>query len=347
MTTSEKKILAKLNQHGGEILAATPGLKIQAYQKGRLKIHAEFGRVFRFYDLASLTKIIFTASILGRGVDEGWFRPAQVIGRVWPEFPFPQIELQEFMTHTARMPWWLPLYRSYKGPRETEGRWSQLEQKLLHVRRHRSSRAVYSDVDLWVLGQVMTRIRDKSLTQLWDDLRSKKVTGTMHFNSPNRRFRKSLYAPTERCPWRGRILQGEVHDENAWALGGIAPHAGLFGTVEDVGNWGLALRRTFQGCREIMAPATLKKFVRRHTRPKQGDWGWLFMKPTPGRGSAGRYFSPSSFGHTGFTGTSLWMDPRRDLLVVILSNRVHPTRKNSAFVKLRPRLHDWIVAALE
>jgi len=169
----------------------------------------------------------------------------------------------------------------------------------------------------------------------------------MHFNLGKRNYAKNKYAPTERCAWRKRVLQGEVHDENAFALGGIAPHAGLFGRIEDVSQWALEIRKALNGQSTMCEKKWLQKFVRRQIPAKQGDWGWLYMKPTRGQASCGRYFSSSSFGHTGFTGTSLWFDPKKDLIVVVLSNRVHPTRQNRAFVTLRPMIHDWVVQALK
>ncbi|MGZ3723862.1 MAG: serine hydrolase, partial [Bdellovibrionales bacterium] len=140
-----------------------------------------------------------------------------------------------------------------------------------------------------------------------------------------------------------KVLQGEVHDDNTWALAGVAPHAGLFAPIEAVSDWGLKLRAAvLHDSKRFGDPKMVRRFVTRQIPPQVGDWGLCFMKPTKGAASCGRYFSPKSFGHTGFTGTSLWMDPIHDVLVVILSNRVHPTRDNKSFALLRPKLHDWI-----
>jgi CubicO group peptidase (beta-lactamase class C family) len=138
-----------------------------------------------------------------------------------------------------------------------------------------------------------------------------------------------------------------VHDENTWALAGVAPHAGLFGTIDAVADWGLKLRAAvLNDSKRFGDPSMVRRFVKRQIPPRVGDWGLGFMKPSKGTASCGRYFSPQSFGHTGFTGTSLWMDPKNDVLVLIFSNRVHPTRKNSSFVGLRGSLHNWIVESL-
>ena len=137
-------------------------------------------------------------------------------------------------------------------------------------------------------------------------------------------------------------MRGEVHDENTWALGGVAPQAGLFGTIGDLSNWGLELRKAVMGKRNgLCSEKTAKLFTKRRTPVTQGDWGLGFMKP--GKNSSAGKFSKSSFGHLGFTGTSIWIDPKRDLVVSILSNRVHPTRDNIEIRKLRPLIHNIVV----
>lgn len=160
------------------------------------------------------------------------------------------------------------------------------------------------------------------------------------------RDRRDRTAPTERdTEWRGRVLKGEVHDENSSSLFGFAPHAGLFGPIGDLSRYGLELRKLARGDKSRL-PQAGAQFLRRSVPRSRGDWALGFMMPTKVSASCGPKFSPSSIGHTGFTGTSLWYDPKRDLLVTILSNRVHPTRKNARFVKLRPALHTLIVDAL-
>jgi len=139
---------------------------------------------------------------------------------------------------------------------------------------------------------------------------------------------------------------GEVHDENAWALGGVSGNAGLFSTAGDAAIFAqMILNGGIYGHHRIVSRATVLEFA---TRMNIGDsartLGWDV--PTPPTSSAGQYFSASSFGHTGFTGTSLWIDPERDLFVVLLTNRVNPTRTNEQIRQVRPALHDAIMVAL-
>jgi CubicO group peptidase (beta-lactamase class C family) len=152
-------------------------------------------------------------------------------------------------------------------------------------------------------------------------------------------------APTEYDAGRGRLLRGEVHDENARALGGVAGHAGLFGNAASVGAFARLVLRTYATETTLARPDTLRRFVTRSTVPGSSRaLGWDTMLPTS---SCGSLLSPRAIGHTGFTGTSLWIDPGRDLYIVLLTNRVHPNRENlEGLRRLRPAVHDAIVRAV-
>ena len=170
---------------------------------------------------------------------------------------------------------------------------------------------------------------------------------------------KPRIAPTERDPWRGRVIHGEVHDENAFALGGVAPHAGLFGTAPDLAHLAQALLDggVFAG-RRLVSRATVELFTERAGVPGSSRaLGWdtatdetgrrSSTPGEPGYSSAGSLLSPRSFGHTGFTGTSMWMDPDRGAYVVLLTNRVHPTRENDQIRGVRARVADALARALD
>jgi len=152
-------------------------------------------------------------------------------------------------------------------------------------------------------------------------------------------------APTEFDPWRGRLLVGEVHDENAWALGSVAGHAGLFGTAASLGACARHTMQILGGRTGVVKRSTLETFISRRTEIPGSSraLGWDTMLPTS---SCGTRLSSRAFGHTGFTGTSLWIDPELDVYVALLTNRVHPTRANEAIKQVRPALHDAVVAEL-
>jgi CubicO group peptidase (beta-lactamase class C family) len=152
---------------------------------------------------------------------------------------------------------------------------------------------------------------------------------------------ESRIAPTEFDPWRNRLLQGEVHDENAAALDGVAAHAGLFGTAADVGVFARTVLRTFIEPTVLADPPLMARMANVTDVPDSSRaLGWDTMRPTS---SCGRRLSPTAIGHTGFTGTSLWIDRDQDLYVVLLTNRVHPSRSNEALLSIRPRVHEAVV----
>jgi CubicO group peptidase (beta-lactamase class C family) len=307
----------------------------------------DLGRTHAFYDLASLTKVMFTVSVLMRLYDRGDFRPGWGVRDLLPWWRH-QTVFRELLTHTGGLEWWWPAYKHIRrGPRRR--RREQLKSCLRKIKVRRTGRAVYSDPDFWLLGFAVEEICQSTLEDVFAEYRSDAQLGKLHFCADNKPlYRRSLYAPTEKCPWRRKTLRGEVHDDNAWSLGGVAAHAGLFGGVDDVAAWGLALRRSVLGVDErFCKSATARLFVRRQLPRRAGDFGLGFSKPSKEGSSSGRYFSPDSYGHLGFTGTSYWYDPRLDLQVVLLSNRVHPTRENIRFRPLRGVIHNIVVEALE
>ncbi len=317
----------------------TPGFQLCLLNGGRETLRIDWGKTYDFYDLASLTKILFpvTACLLNSTPVKATLH--RDLCDLLPWWTKRGLSLFQLLTHTGGLPWWRPFYLQTfaKNPQRA---WLQLTPLLRSLRRSPRTKAIYSDVDFLFLGKALEVVLDKPLAELWTDV-SQFWSNDLHFNIGGKTAHaRERYAPTEKDP-RGRgFLQGLVHDDNARVLGGMAPHAGLFGSLDAVVACTKIWRRAHrQGCARIPM-AWMKTMTRRAVPVAVGDWGLGFMKPTPKTSSAGRWFSPSSFGHTGFTGTSVWMDPRRDVIVVILANRVHPTRRNKKFQKLRPLLHD-------
>jgi CubicO group peptidase (beta-lactamase class C family) len=160
-------------------------------------------------------------------------------------------------------------------------------------------------------------------------------------------LRKAEFAATEHCPWRKKVLQGEVHDDNAWALGGYSGHAGLFSTAEEVYAIVNILREHYFGMRrDFFKPETVREFFRRQNIVEGSDWALGWDTRALEGSSAGRYFSRDSVGHTGFTGTSIWMDLEKDVIAILLTNRVHPKRDNEKIKQFRPVFHDAVMEAL-
>jgi CubicO group peptidase (beta-lactamase class C family) len=160
-------------------------------------------------------------------------------------------------------------------------------------------------------------------------------------------YAKDEFAATEDCPWRKKVLQGEVHDDNAWALGGYSGHAGLFSDAEGVYAIANMLREHYYGMRrDFFRPETVREFLNRQDIVEGSDWALGWDTRALEGSSAGKYFSRDSVGHTGFTGTSIWMDLEKDVIAIFLTNRVHPKRDNDKIKQFRPVLHDSIMEAL-
>jgi len=345
--TSLEKALASQLEVG--IADVTPGVVLRAHAAGALVCDVAVGQTFRYYDLASLTKIVFTQQALMQAFDRGLWTADSTVGDFLPDFTRPALRLTDLLTHTSGIEWWLPFYESVDLSLPWRQRRQWLYRQLQTAPCQPTGKAVYSDLGFMLLGFVLEALHGKDLLLVWQDLHSASYPGSsLALHEDNRPVHAVVdYAPTELCPWRRKRLQGEVHDDNTWSLGGVSSHAGLFGSIDDLASFGLQLRSQIRGLPGApVRPATAQLFTRRAIPRAVGDWTLGFMMPAEQGASCGRHFSEQSIGHTGFTGTSLWYDPQRDLLVSMLSNRVYGGRDNQGFLALRPQIHDWIVEGL-
>ena len=295
------------------------------------------------FDLASLTKVMATATLMMRAVDDGLIDLAAPVARHFPEWlgvDRESVTLRDLLSHSSGLTAYLPFYRDHTGRAEFERAICTLP--LEYPPR---SKSIYSDLGFMLLGFLLDDVRGGagSFATQFSQIAASLTDEPLAFNPP--REWRARTAPTEVDTWRGRLLTGEVHDENAWALGGVAGHAGLFGTAAAVGAFAQAVLRTIAGDAKLASPATIREFIARvdNIPGSSRALGWDTMLPTS---SCGTRLSPTSIGHTGFTGTSLWIDWERDLYIVLLTNRVHPTRDNTALRQLRPQIHDAIADAM-
>lgn len=341
----EKTVMQKLEEG---LRDRAPGAMVRAYQGGRIVCDVAVGNTYAYYDLASLTKIIFTVQAMMWAFEQGKWTLETRVAEVLPWFAHREVKLRDLLTHTSGLPWWAPFYQELNPHLSRSERRLQLQELIKKQPLENVGQSVYSDVGFMTLGFVLEKLFDKPLLDVWGEIKEKFYAGTtLEFHADNQTpQRASLYAPTEECPWRKKLVQGEVHDENAWALGGVSTHAGLFGSIDDVAWYALQLRSQLLGiARYSIRQKTAQMFAKRALPEGQGDWALGYMLPTPGRASCGHYFSLESVGHTGFTGTSMWYDPKMDMAVCILSNRVLYGRDNKAFAELRPEIHNWIIEA--
>jgi CubicO group peptidase (beta-lactamase class C family) len=304
------------------------------------------------FDLASLTKPIATATAALLLIHRGRLALEQPAIRWLPEFcgeGKAQVTLYHLLNHSSGLPAWKPYYKSTDparaGGADTRARLLELiaREPLVTTPGHR---AVYSDLGFILLGQIIERAGGRPLDEFCREEifapLAMAATGFRPLEQAGLAGRS--IAATEQCPWRGRLLRGEVHDDNCYALGGVSGHAGLFGPADDLARFVGALiaadrgrpRGPFTG-----VPLTLlHQFLDRQPTPGSS---WALGWDTPSDpSSAGRLFSPRSCGHLGYTGTSLWIDRERGWGVVLLTNRVHPTSRNVKIGAFRPAIHDLV-----
>jgi CubicO group peptidase (beta-lactamase class C family) len=315
------------------------------------------------YDLASLTKVVATTTLAMQAVSEGKLDLDAPVRRYLPEFRGPgkeRVTIRHLLTHSSGLRADRPLWR------ETPNADSAL--RLVNATPLDTApgvRMVYSDLGAIVLGEVVERVLGGRLDRLAERriFRPLGMTST-RFRPPRSWLRR--IAPTEYdTAWRKRIVRGEVHDEKAAWLGGVAGHAGLFASAEDLLTFGEWLLSETEGRKDgtlpvggggpstfrpsvlpPVLPSVAREFVRRQNLVPGSSRALGWDTPSP-NGSAGTRLDSTSFGHTGFTGTSIWIDPTRDLVIVLLTNRVHPTRNNPRVGPLRIAVADTVVALLE
>jgi CubicO group peptidase (beta-lactamase class C family) len=307
------------------------------------------------FDLASLTKPLATTMAFMKLVDEGTLDLDEPI-LVFLDQPLPadksNLTSRLLLCHAAGLPDWRPFYLELEAfppsAREIQLRRLLLQGPLAY---RPGMDTVYSDVGFMMLKWVVERVSGMPLPDyLRDHIYEPLGLGrTFLGNAPGGLgLRKARFAATEDCPWRRRVILGQVHDENAYALGGYSGHAGLFSNAEEIHVLADLLMQHYRGGRaDFFRPETVRAFFRRQNLTKRSTWALGWDTPSEEGSSAGRHFSTHSVGHLGFTGTSIWMDLEKNVVVVFLTNRIHPTRKNQKIRAFRPRLHDRIMEALD
>jgi CubicO group peptidase (beta-lactamase class C family) len=336
---------------------AFPGGVLAVGYQGELSVHP-FGRqtydakspaVGRdtIYDAASLTKPVVTTTLVAMQVEGGRIALDLPVARYIPEWNDgpnsdwrKAVTVRNLLTHSSGLPAHKDYFLTLHSKREFIT--AMCKEPLEYAP---GTKTIYSDLGFILLGEILERVTGKTVDQLaHEQIFAPLDMPASMFNPPKSLL--SRIAPTENdATYRKALVQGAVHDENAFAMGGVAGHAGMFSTASDLAAFcQMLLNGGIYGHRRLLTRATISQF----TAPQAiaggaRTLGW--MTPTP-NSSSGRYFSPRTFGHLGFTGTSIWMDPDRQLFVILLTNRVYPTRENDKIAAVRPAVHDAVIESL-
>jgi beta-N-acetylhexosaminidase len=332
-----------------------PGASVAIGYRGHLIYQKAFGRFDysakgkpvskeTIYDLASLTKVVTATTLTMQCFESGILKLDDPVSRFYPSFignGREKITLKHLLTHSSGLPAHLPLFKDTKGT-------GKFVIKILQtpLEYEPGTKAVYSDLGIILLGSILEKVTGKSLDRLAQDQIFAPLGMSHTLFKPGPKLKVEI-APTEKDAWRGRLVQGEVHDENAFAMGGVSAHAGLFSNSEDLSTFcQMLLNAGIYAHHRIVRRSTLKRFVTRQNLPPESSRALGWDTPSPGS-SAGNLLSAESFGHTGFTGTSIWLDPTRELFIILLTNRVYPTREGNGILEARRELADAVVRAVE
>jgi CubicO group peptidase (beta-lactamase class C family) len=297
------------------------------------------------FDLASLTKVVATTPMAMLLYERGLLDLDAPIAAVVPEFISNaerdprrhDVALRMLLAHSSGLPAYEKLFLKVQNRNELLG--AALSMPLTA---DPGSRAAYSDIGFIILGIALERLADEPLDRFCQREIFAPLGMTNTTFNPPKEIRAQIPPTADDKTFRKRIIQGEVQDENASVLGGIAPHAGLFSTAADLAKFAHSM---LNGGRPIFRRETIALFTRRESAPAGTSraLGW----DTPSAPSqSGKYLGFASFGHLGYTGTSLWIDPDHQLSITLLSNRTWPDCSNHGIKQVRPRFHDAVIEAL-
>jgi len=290
------------------------------------------------FDIGSVTKAVATTTILARAVDRKEISLEDTVGKWLPEFEgtaYAGLVLSDLLSHSAGLLWWYPIYKEPKGISLIE--LFKREEKTF-CEAPPGTRTVYSDLGFLLLGLVLEKYHGPLRSQLHAEVIEPLDLKATQYGP----VQPKLAVATEYSEEKKLPILGEVFDENAAFLGGECAHAGIFSTAEDLVAWATGWLFAVQGKSGWISKKTAERFTQPANRVPGSPWamGWDTKSPTGS--SAGTLLSEKSFGHLGFPGCSVWVDPVASAVVVLLTNRIHPSRLDERIKVLRPKLHDAI-----
>ncbi len=340
---------------GGVLLVAAEGVTLFCKAYGWADIFSKIPmRRGTIFDLASLTKPLATTLAVMRLIERKELSLEQRVASILPGFgdkERKEITIRNLLCHNSGLPDYREYYKELRrlpeSSRSAALKAYLVKEPLLYPA---GKKTVYSDLGFMVLGWVVENVSGKRLDrftaeEIYEPLRlgCGSADSLFFVELCVEGYEKESFAATEVCPWRKVLLKGAVHDDNAYVLGGVSGHAGLFGGVRAVYKLLSFLLGVFQG--GLAGPSLFSRGLVRtfFTRDDNAGRALGFDTPSVEDSSSGRFFSRQSIGHLGFTGVSFWMDPERSMIVILLTNRVHPSRNNDKLKSFRPVLHDAVM----
>jgi CubicO group peptidase (beta-lactamase class C family) len=341
--------------------------EVRAYGNSAIEPEPRPMREDTIFDLSSLTKPLATSVAVMLLVRDGMLRLDDRVSRFFHNFGVhgkTRVTFRHLLSHSSGLAAWRPYFESIRGFEQrgekvnflgSAGAKQFVYQEICRERPESAPgvQAVYSDLGFMLLGAAVETIGGKSLDRYCRDrifepmeLRSTSFVDLTMVRTRRIEPLTEMIAATERCPWRKQVLCGVVHDDNAYAMGGVAGHAGLFGSARDIDRMLVRLRACWLGEDDFLPAAIVREFWRVDGTVPGSTWALGWDTPSATRSMAGVRFSKNTVGHLGFTGTSMWMDLERNRHIILLTNRVHPSRDNDAIREFRPMIHDRINEAL-
>jgi len=326
---------------------------IQTFGTTRKDVTGERVNQQTLFDLASLTKPLCTVLSILYLIENKKLKRETTLKSVTrfkmgPEYK--NITIEHLLSHSSGLIAYKPFFEGLKPEYTSRGK-NKLIQTLLSepLAYETGTTCLYSDMGYILLGEVIENISGQNLNEFYVEniVQAFDIQDELGFRPL---LQSSEYEPnivaTELCPWRNKMMQGEVHDEHSWLMGGVAGHAGLFGSIGAVLSIVECILKQWKDRAEypVYRNELLQNFLKR--KFSKQSWCFGFDTPSAKGSSAGKYFSKKSVGHLGFTGTSFWVDPVKEVVVVLLTNRVHPSRENEAIRTFRPLFHDMVIETL-
>lgn len=335
--------------------SAFPGAAIAVSHQGKTVLMEGFGHFTydsasarvtpqSIFDLASVTKVVATTTLAMMLYDYGLLNLDQPVAEIVPDFTGAgkeKVTIRHLLTHTSGLPGWIKFYLETSGKDTIVTRICRTPLEY-----ETGTKTIYSDLGMILMQRIIETLSGKPQDMLFHERIATPLQMDNSFYNPDNKYLDRI-VPTEVSEFHHKLIQGFVHDENTFVMGGVSGHAGLFSTAADLDRFcRMYLSGGSYNGIQLLKPETIDYFTRPQNLVAASTRALGWDTRSQEGSSSGQYLSMRAFGHTGFTGTSVWIDPVKHVSVVFLTNRVHPTRENRQISRVRPVVHDLVMKAL-